>query len=142
MKDFVGSDEAYHAAECRISSESTQAHYHDFAEIFWIIEGEGSHQVEAISQKVSKGDLVFLRPQDYHFFEPSSRLRFFNLAFPLKVLEFLHERYFRNAENFYGLNSERPIHSIEVLDCVVPLTVKGAALIRESCQKVWQVKLP
>ncbi len=43
-------------------------HDHDFAEIFWFEEGEGWHLINGHKEKLSKGDMVFMRPLDAHTF--------------------------------------------------------------------------
>ncbi len=51
-----------------IDSEPVWYHRHNFYEVFYIIEGEVIHYVNEKSQKLVKGDLVFLSLEDAHTF--------------------------------------------------------------------------
>ena len=54
-------------AVCR-SNAPIIMHYHDFAEVFWIEDGQGSHCLNGERSTVDAGTLVFIRPQDRHEF--------------------------------------------------------------------------
>lgn len=41
-------------------------HSHDFAEVFWVESGSGSHEINQHVIPISTGDVVFIRPTDRH----------------------------------------------------------------------------
>lgn len=47
-------------------TEYTRPHYHDYFEIFWIIEGCIKHVLETDVVLLQPGDIVFIRPEDKH----------------------------------------------------------------------------
>jgi AraC family L-rhamnose operon transcriptional activator RhaR len=49
-----------------------QQHTHDFIEISYVAEGNGSHYIDNVSMKVAKGDLFFLPVGVSHVFRPST----------------------------------------------------------------------
>jgi AraC family L-rhamnose operon transcriptional activator RhaR len=49
-----------------------QQHTHDFIEISYVAEGSGSHYIDNVSMKVTKGDLFFLPVGVSHVFRPAS----------------------------------------------------------------------
>jgi AraC family cel operon transcriptional repressor len=72
-----------------------QAHGHDFPEFFWVVAGEGIHLVNGEHIPLKTGDLIFMRPGDWHDLSTDKKDTFelINIAFPNEVLESLYERY-------------------------------------------------
>jgi AraC family cel operon transcriptional repressor len=76
-------------------------HDHDFAEVLWVVEGEGLHRVNGRKQWLHSGHLVFIRPADRHALEaarPSgeksrAKFRLENVAFSSGVLRDVARRY-------------------------------------------------
>ncbi|MCU6708602.1 helix-turn-helix domain-containing protein [Paenibacillus sp. J5C_2022] len=67
-----------------IGIESTAGpHTHDFFEFFLIVEGVAYHWVNGKKEQLQEGTLVFMRPQDIHYYEkvPGSDFRLINLSF-------------------------------------------------------------
>ncbi len=62
---------------------TTAPHYHDFFEFFLITEGSVIHIVNSQRQHLEKGALVFIRPDDLHYYERFEKksCQFFNLGF-------------------------------------------------------------
>lgn len=58
-------------------------HNHDFFEIFLILEGSLVHCINGQKQLLENGSLVFIRPDDIHYYEQAqdSDCRFINLSF-------------------------------------------------------------
>ncbi|MFA6716926.1 MAG: cupin domain-containing protein, partial [Victivallaceae bacterium] len=54
-------------------SYSVKAHGHDFPEFFWVVSGEGIHQVNDNSIPVKTGDLIFMRSGDWHAVSAGSK---------------------------------------------------------------------
>lgn len=65
-----------------------EEHEHDFHEIFWVLSGEGVHEVNGDRTRLRHGDLVWIRPRDRHRLTAVSRkpLQFCNLAFPAVII--------------------------------------------------------
>jgi AraC family cel operon transcriptional repressor len=47
---------------------STRLHHHDFFEIFLVADGQIEHHINGIDERLTRGTLVFIRPQDTHCF--------------------------------------------------------------------------
>ena len=62
---------------------TTAEHHHDFFEFFLITEGRVNHVVNNRKQVCGKGALVFIRPNDLHYYRKINNddCQFFNLAF-------------------------------------------------------------
>jgi AraC family transcriptional regulator, dual regulator of chb operon len=63
-------------------------HYHDYYEIFLILNGNAIHFVNGIEQYLCEGSMVFIRPEDVHQYKrhASGDCQFINIAFPLDSL--------------------------------------------------------
>ncbi len=48
------------------STEYLRPHYHDYYEIFLMLEGSAIHLVNGTKEKISRGKLVLIRPFDHH----------------------------------------------------------------------------
>ncbi|WP_052516609.1 helix-turn-helix domain-containing protein [Paenibacillus popilliae] len=59
------------------------SHTHDFFEFFFIVEGSAYHCVNGQRETLHEGMLVFMRPQDIHYYEqlPGVDCRLINLSF-------------------------------------------------------------
>ena len=62
-------------------------HYHDYFEVFLILEGSVLHLVNDAVIKLNKGSLVFIRPEDRHTYslEKSKKFSMLNLTFSAKT---------------------------------------------------------
>ncbi len=109
--DLVPSDEAFHVSVALDERRMPIAeHGHDFAEITWVIEGSGIHRANGIRTVMREGDMVFIRPRDYHalYATSGSLFRLENVAFPLSTLKHLRERYFQDAVGWFWHNDSQP----------------------------------
>lgn len=50
-------------------SETYACHMHEFYEVFYVVKGQALHEINGVSQVVSEGSLVFIRPNDAHFYQ-------------------------------------------------------------------------
>jgi AraC family cel operon transcriptional repressor len=78
----------YHAALCRVSPRHTTVTFHthrDFYELFYVLSGRGEHRLSAGCQALSSGDLVLVRPTDWHYIVglPPAGLEWINVAVPV-----------------------------------------------------------
>ena len=83
-KDYIDRDiEGHYAYYPQIEYISTQAHQHDFYEIFLIVEGQTVHHINGDSIVLHSGALVFIRPDDTHYYSKSANqsCELINLAF-------------------------------------------------------------
>lgn len=77
-------------------------HSHDFFEIFLISSGRAVHIVNGARQYLSEGSLVFIRPQDIHFYEKDYEwdCQLINIAFSKnnceKLFDYLDNSYMSN----------------------------------------------
>lgn len=78
----------YHAALCQVSSRSTHVRFHthqDFYELFYVVAGGGEHRLSSGHQPLRPGDLVLVRPSDWHSLVglPPAGLEWINVAVPV-----------------------------------------------------------
>lgn len=96
------------------SQDNIYAHCHDFYEIFIVASGEIVHWVNGVAQKLSEGTLVFIRPDDVHYYiydNPENNAEYINLAFSNEIAEQL----FAFLSNNFSSNN--------LLSCDMPPTV-------------------
>ena len=95
-RDVAPAGEAFHAArDAKTARNPVRLHGHDFAEVFWIDAGHGTHRVNGVRFALRAGSLVFIRPTDAHAIEPCANepLHLTNIAFPRETYEHLTQRY-------------------------------------------------
>jgi AraC family cel operon transcriptional repressor len=78
----------YHAALCRLGPRHSATSFHthqDFYELFFVLSGRGQHRLSAGVQELSAGDLVLVRPTDWHDLVglPPTGLEWINVAVPV-----------------------------------------------------------
>ena len=101
-KQTVLPGEAYHIARRTMRGRMPcSLHTHDFAEVFWVENGEGIHEVNGRLLPLKPGMLVAIRPKDRHGFPGGiAGCTIVNVAFPAKTLDFLRTRYYPGGKNF------------------------------------------
>jgi AraC family transcriptional regulator, dual regulator of chb operon len=75
----------HHIAVTRLrAGQQTERHTHDFAEVFLVEEGVGTHHWNGRSFPLGPGSVALIRPEDVHAYEAgrSGALAFINLAVP------------------------------------------------------------
>ncbi len=100
MDSVTDAHYAYHSSLKNI----TIKHYHNFYEIFLIVEGEVYHIINDKSQRLTAGTLVFIRPNDIHYYKRCGnyRCKIINLAFKESLLQELIN-YLSNGSQFNKL---------------------------------------
>jgi AraC family cel operon transcriptional repressor len=78
----------YHAALCRLGPRHSATSFHthqDFYELFYVLSGRGQHRLSVGTQALSAGDLVLVRPTDWHDLVglPPAGLEWINVAVPV-----------------------------------------------------------
>jgi AraC family cel operon transcriptional repressor len=87
-------------------------HCHNFAETFWIEEGQGEHWINGQRRALHPGSLVRIRPEDEHGFRASPPgFVLCNVSFPRSVLRHFQKHSFPENAGFWSGTSSQPIHS-------------------------------
>jgi len=75
--------EGHYAFYSFVEQISTRAHKHDFFEIFLVTRGSIIHHINGEGVLLKAGALVFIRPEDIHYYEPNAdqNCELINLAF-------------------------------------------------------------
>ena len=70
-------------------TEYFRLHYHDYSEIFIVLEGKAKHLVNGTVVHLKPRDLVFIRPEDTHDYisEDGSSFSMLNITFTLDTLQ-------------------------------------------------------
>lgn len=102
---------------------STREHRHDFFEIFLITRGSINHHINNTTVLLDGGSLVFIRPDDVHFYQPDGdqNCELINLAF-------LRET-FSDLSGYLGLREKEASLVKSALPPMVKLTAPETAQI-------------
>lgn len=99
----------YHAALCTLGprSPATAFHtHHDFYELFYVLSGRGQHRLSVGTQELTAGDLVLVRPADWHHLAGlPAGLEWINVAVPAAAWRGLLD--VAGVVSADGLNRER-----------------------------------
>ncbi len=102
LENFLSPAHRVHVARNAFApgQRSGVEHHHDFAELFWVESGRGTHRVNGLSQELGSGVVTFIRPRDRHILQAGARepLVFTNVAFAAETLEALRRRYFSGGK--------------------------------------------
>jgi AraC family transcriptional regulator, dual regulator of chb operon len=111
---LVNPGDQYHYAQALIRhAQPERMHWHDFHEIFWVLDGRGWHWINGEKRELTPGLLVLVRAPDVHAFScDKGVLHFSNLAFFTPTWQYLRKRYFDAAADFFGPGhtSKREFH--------------------------------
>jgi len=91
------------------SSFSLHTHA-DFAEVFWVENGTGTHLINGEQVSLQKGSLVMVRPRDVHGFRTNQHEDFtiVNVSFFSVILKDWKQRYFAKKALFFWDTSRLP----------------------------------
>jgi AraC family cel operon transcriptional repressor len=92
-KDIIDRDTESHYNFLTQVKTLTQVHNHEFYEIFLLAYGSAIHHVNGESVGLQEGSLVFMRPEDIHYYElcGENSCGIINLAFPVRTLNALFD---------------------------------------------------
>lgn len=113
LKHFLSKDEVFHIARVCINTRNDISyHSHNYAELFWVEKGIGTHHVNGNKVRIQADDIVLIRPEDRHTFSSSSKngLTLVNIAFPASTLEIYRDRYFPTSNQYFWSKSILPFH--------------------------------
>ncbi|MCF7802623.1 MAG: AraC family transcriptional regulator [Candidatus Marinimicrobia bacterium] len=87
QEEIFDLDRDFHYAFHRSLQEITVPHTHDFYEVFLITRGGVKHMINSEERQLEEGDLVFIRPEDMHYYSPENgrQCELINLAFSKEV---------------------------------------------------------
>ena len=110
LDDFLAKEEVFHIARVFITTRyDISYHYHDYAELFWVENGEGIHHVNGHKVVLKANDMVLIRPRDKHTFSSGGKnLTIVNIAFPKETLDYFHQRYFASSDQYFWSESSLP----------------------------------
>lgn len=88
MLNFAKSTSSFHMALHDLK-DIVPMHWHDFYEVSYILEGEGTHLLNGVEEPLKQGRLMLLTPADFHEVKakPGSTLRKFNVLFSHELLD-------------------------------------------------------
>ncbi len=68
--------------------ETFEMHHHSFFELDFIIDGSGISNINTEYHSIEKGDIIFLKPTDYHEYkaDEGKPLKIINIAFPIALI--------------------------------------------------------
>jgi AraC family cel operon transcriptional repressor len=91
----AGSDDTRIIRHRLNQSYGIKPHGHDFPEFFWVVNGKGTHLINGKEVSITTGDVVFMRPNDWHGVSTNDEDTFelINIAFPERFLGELKKRY-------------------------------------------------
>jgi len=108
--EFLAKEEVFHIARVFVTTRyDISYHSHDYAELFWVENGEGIHHVNGSKVPLKPHDMVLIRPEDRHTFSSSGRtLTMVNIAFPKETLDYFHHRYFEGSDQYFWSENSLP----------------------------------
>ncbi|MCF6404436.1 helix-turn-helix transcriptional regulator [Chitinophaga filiformis] len=132
LRHFITKGEIFHLARVKIlSRDDISLHNHDYAEIFWIEHGGGTHLINGKKVPLNAGDLVMIRAEDQHTFASSRQgITMMNLAFPLKTVQYFRKRYFTGVDDFFWKKGSLPYQT--------NLDVNMLRNVSHQAEKIWK----
>ena len=104
-KNEISAEDFFHVNHLRQrAAPFLPLHSHDYAEIFFVTEGAGIHEINGELQALKRGDLVLIRPfLDTHCIrESDAKLSIVYIAVRASAVRFLEARYFGSHPSFWG----------------------------------------
>jgi len=103
-------DPAFYLAHHEVPpNRRVSLHTHEYSEIALIETGDGRHTVNDVTSSLSPGDILLIRPKDYHTMESGKHgLGLSNLAFPLSHATELENRYLSDRLRYFRSDEKLP----------------------------------
>jgi hypothetical protein len=131
LKTFIKGDEKFFIARAKIHSrQDLSMHRHDYAEIFWVENGIGTHLVNGRKIPLHPGQLVMIRPDDAHTFTSKNGITIMNLAFSGQTLDYMEHRYFTGINSFFWTNNDLPF--------ATSITPAEIGMLSKRAGEIWQ----
>ena len=133
LKNFIKGDEKFFIARAKIHSrQDLSMHRHDYAEIFWVENGNGIHLINDRKIPLSPGQIVMIRPDDAHTFLSKNGITVMNLAFPLQTMDYLERRYFTGVNSFFWDDNELPFQT--------SISSSEMRMLSKRADEIWQYR--
>lgn len=132
-KDIIDLETEIHYHFLTHTENSCTIHNHDFYEIFIIIKGSVIHNINGMRQRLTEGSMVFIRPQDIHYYEKdeNEENHIINLAFTFTLAQ---ELFLYLGDGF---------HSERILKCdfpsIVMLSTYEKALVMNKIKELFVI---
>lgn len=110
-------------------------HGHDFPEVFWVVGGRGSHQINGHAMPLKTGTLVCIRTTDVHGFVSDERgVLVRNVAMCPDLLRETRHRHFPQDDAFWGpAKSTLPLHHQVDREGIMELNAAFDQLSNSDC---------
>ena len=109
---YLGAGESFHLAASVLPAETPAvSHTHDYFEVFLVTEGSCIHQINGAQQKLTVGNLVFIKPLDQHCFQSVGKdlCHIINLSIHPDQIQRCAQQYRQEVgENFFWSSNELP----------------------------------
>lgn len=106
-------------------------HWHsDFAEIFLVTEGRGTHLLTGDDRSLKPGDLVIVRPRDRHAFSAVRSMQFINVAFPREAWDAFCVLMRGEIPHWWELEAEPPTYHFGETDYEQLASIFERVLVR------------
>lgn len=111
--DYLSPTEAFHFVKETLHPDDFRAlHDHDFYELTLVEDGQAAHQINGTSEVLTKGDVIFIRPQDLHSINarPGNTCRIISIKFRTDNANHLKARYGRDLDRrFFWTDEKLPV---------------------------------
>lgn len=113
LASYLSEGETFHYARKALAKRfPARAHDHDYFEVFIVIRGRTAHWINGVSQTLSQGQLVFMKPSDVHAFKAAREgCEIINVMFTRETASHLVHRY---ADTLAGRFFDAPGHLPEL----------------------------
>ena len=88
-KDAIDSEIGVHYQFVNSTNVTTSLHTHDYFEIFIVLNDFITHYINGNKYELYKNTLVFIRPEDAHYFATNGSGSFLNIAFSSKIFSLI-----------------------------------------------------
>ncbi len=115
--NFSKGGDAFHLSGYSFTKSSSHApHTHDFAELFWVAEGDATEHLPGTERPMRKGTLSFVRPERIHHFSGSPRATLINIAMHARIPNEMIRRLGLGADAPWGKNDRTWFLTPSLLD--------------------------
>ncbi len=107
------------AVNRHVPALTSTTHSHDFYEIIYVYEGEGTHNINGNSFKLEKGCVMILQPGDFHNYSSDTSMSLFHCMFNFDPLELLGFQFvitypvIENLNPYFQLQIEQLFYLLE-----------------------------
>jgi len=109
-RDYLDSDVGFRFRLVLLKEEAGHPHCHEFYELYLVLSDGFRHMINGTNQVLNRGDLIFIRKDDFHdmIVSPFREQSFLNIAFSEEILQQLFSFLSDGFNSDVLLNSEMP----------------------------------